>query len=169
MAKSAAIIVVSSIGIAVVIAAVIGIVVYFNSKGDDGSGSTDYSCGTRCKLGCQPDRVFGTGDAAKKCCNKDTDLSNLENCIDPIRVDAVMAYGDKEFRGDQMKRYGVGTHTSVMGGISSLRIPPGMKVEAYNTNDYRNSEETESKVYTEDVSHLGDYNDKIKVMRVSKV
>lgn len=148
--------------ILLVVGAVIFIAIKFAGGGGSGDGTKVRSCGANCKFACEPGRVWGTDKAASMCCKENTDLSNPANCSAPFRVDKVMMYKEANFKGESWT-YPTGKWDTMPGGISSMRVPPGFKVEAYNSTS-----KTESKVFTDDASSLGGFNDSIAAIIVSK-
>lgn len=147
----------------VVVAACIYVAIKaFNNEDEDTDKNKERSCGANCKLACEPGRVWGTGRTAPMCCKENTDIGNPANCSAPFRVDKVMMYKEANFKGE-MWTYPTGKWDTMPSGISSMRVPPGFKVEAYNSTS-----KTESRVFDEDAPTLGNFNDSIAAIIVSK-
>ena len=93
---------------------------------------------------CAFGKVWGTGNAKEMCCNANQDTTEPGNCTKPTTIDGVMFYKDSNWTGTA---YGPIKKTtnflnmdSTVGNddLSSLRIPPGFKVELFK--DTRNAD-----------------------------
>ena len=153
-----------------------GLFWYIKYGGGLGAGSTDTGGDGQAptmpryqEMVCAFGKVWGSGSAKGMCCNKNQDTSQPGNCSQPELVDGVWFYKDWRYGGN---KYGPVQptldkpieflsinfpNTELKNDqMSSLRIPPGFKVELFNdTRTAAGEGGGTSKTFTADVESLG--------------
>lgn len=156
--------------IAVVVAAVL---LFMNQGGGDGSERQFTDCKDSYAMVCPVDHVWGEGDAKDMCCPEGRDKTNASNCSAAEKLTQVVLYKDEDYK-VEIAQLSPGHYVDMSvvspgkvwnDDVTSVRVPPNHKVELFYDSNFGGKE---SKIITASTRNLGDWNDRVSSLKVSK-